>query len=350
MQWRILDDYVEIDLSYITCAEYQLFIDQKRQAGKNRQPDHWKNYRFPRGDSQKPITGVRASDAEEFCQWLTWQHFELGFRYRLPTLAEAQKYPATEQLIGCWCNDRGKKVVVGIEATQWQDWYSKLAKLVILNRDFCLDFNRGLNQDLYLYLNQVLNRDLNQDLYLYLNLDLYLYLNRNLDLDLYQVLNRDFYQVLNRDLKQVLNRDFYQVLNRDFYQVLNRDFYQVINQDIDLYQILNQDINLYLYRDFYKRIEADEASEFLILYFPLLFFIVIYHVLSLTYQVLSQNKDVLKQIKLSSQKSEAISRKYKKKIDKIYPLYVYLVLLDERQAGWIPAWEGIRLVRERIES
>ncbi|NES19512.1 MAG: hypothetical protein F6K41_11415, partial [Symploca sp. SIO3E6] len=49
-----IDDNVEIDLSYITCAEYHLFIDEKRQAGENRQPDHWKNYRFPPGDARKP--------------------------------------------------------------------------------------------------------------------------------------------------------------------------------------------------------------------------------------------------------------------------------------------------------
>lgn len=68
-----IDENVEIDMSYITCAEYQLFIDEKLKADEYRQPDHWKSYRFPPGDAQKPITGVRSSDAKEFCEWLTQQ-------------------------------------------------------------------------------------------------------------------------------------------------------------------------------------------------------------------------------------------------------------------------------------
>jgi hypothetical protein len=74
-----------------------------------------------------------------------------------------------------------------------------------------------------------------------------------------------------------------------------------------------------------------------------------YHFLSATYEVISKNKEALNTIELSGQESEAISRKYLEKLNEIYPLYVYLVLLDERQAGRIPAWESIRIVRERVE-
>ncbi|MDY6782228.1 MAG: SUMF1/EgtB/PvdO family nonheme iron enzyme [Cyanobacteriota bacterium] len=92
---RRIEDKVEIDTNYITCAEYQLFIDEKRAAGENRQPDHWKSYRFPPGDARKPIAGVRATDAEEFCEWLTQQHAELGVKYRLPTSREVEENPAS---------------------------------------------------------------------------------------------------------------------------------------------------------------------------------------------------------------------------------------------------------------
>jgi hypothetical protein len=71
--------------------------------------------------------------------------------------------------------------------------------------------------------------------------------------------------------------------------------------------------------------------------------------LSVTYEVISTNKAALNTIKLSRQESEVISRKYLDNFNKIYPVYVYLVLLDERQAGRIPAWESIRIVRERVE-
>ncbi|NEP09906.1 MAG: SUMF1/EgtB/PvdO family nonheme iron enzyme [Symploca sp. SIO2C1] len=364
MQWRILDDNVEIDLSYITCAEYQLFIDEKRQAGKNRQPDHWKDYRFPPGDAQKPITGVRASDAKKFCEWLTQQYSSLGFSYRLPTLTEAEKYPATEKLIGCWCNDRGEKVIAGIEDAQWQDWHRSLAEVVILknnlsrflNRKFYPVFTRNLYYNPYFYFYNNFKR--NPDLYA----DLYRIFNRSPDIypdlysDFYRILNRLFkdylYHNLYRDLKRVLDRVLDRNLNRELidlnlYNDLFRDLRDLINPNLynDLYRDLYRDINRLLY----KRITADKASDFLICYFPLLFFIVIYQVLFVTYKALSQNEEMHKRIKLSRQKSEGISRKYLEKIDKIYPLYVYLVLLDERQAGRIPAWEGIRLVRERIE-
>ncbi len=46
---------------------------------------------------------------------------------------------------------------------------------------------------------------------------------------------------------------------------------------------------------------------------------------------------------------EEISHKYANKRDEIFPYYAFLVLLDERQSGRIPAWEGIRIVRERVE-
>jgi hypothetical protein len=71
--------------------------------------------------------------------------------------------------------------------------------------------------------------------------------------------------------------------------------------------------------------------------------------LSATYKAISKNKAALNTIKLSGQASEAISRKYLQKLNKIYPLYVYLVLLDQRQADRMPAWESIRIVKERVE-
>jgi hypothetical protein len=127
-----------------------------------------------------------------------------------------------------------------------------------------------------------------------------------------------------------------------------------------LYHALNRDLNLNLYRDLnrdlnrdlegqFKAIEAGKASDFLLLYFPLLPVIVIYHFLSATYELISKNQALLNIIKLSGQKSETISLIYLHNFNEIYPLYVYLVLLDERQAGRIPAWESIRIVRERVE-
>ncbi|HEC84868.1 MAG TPA: NACHT domain-containing protein, partial [Thioploca sp.] len=54
-----VDEHREIDLAYITCAEYQLFLDEKRAEGEYYQPDHWTEYTFPNGTAQEPIRGVR---------------------------------------------------------------------------------------------------------------------------------------------------------------------------------------------------------------------------------------------------------------------------------------------------
>jgi hypothetical protein len=70
---RIDDDhYADSDL--ISCAEYQLFIDDRRAVGDYRQPDHWSGTHFPSGLARQPVLGVRPSDAEEFCSWLSVHH------------------------------------------------------------------------------------------------------------------------------------------------------------------------------------------------------------------------------------------------------------------------------------
>ena len=107
-----IDENVEIDMSYITCAEYQLFIDEKLETGEHRQPDHWTSYRFPPGDAKKSIIGIRFSDAEEFCEWLNQQQSPLGFKYRLPTLAEVEESPVAEKQVGCWCFDGEQRMQV----------------------------------------------------------------------------------------------------------------------------------------------------------------------------------------------------------------------------------------------
>ncbi len=66
-----LSRQLEIDTSCITCAEYQLFVEQRRKLGENYQPDSWQKGRFPVGEAAKPVVGVRLDDAQAFCRWLT---------------------------------------------------------------------------------------------------------------------------------------------------------------------------------------------------------------------------------------------------------------------------------------
>jgi Sulfatase-modifying factor enzyme 1 len=80
---------IYVDTSLITCAEYQLFIDNQQARGKWHQPDHWKQASFEKGQAQKPILGIRPSDARAFCDWLTKRESGL-WQYRLPKKGEVQ--------------------------------------------------------------------------------------------------------------------------------------------------------------------------------------------------------------------------------------------------------------------
>jgi hypothetical protein len=91
----------------ITNAEYQLFTDDRVEA---RHLDHWHNGRFSRGQGDRPALGVRSSDAEQFCRWLSERDRD-GCRYRLPFKGEPETGRAAinpphweqeEEGLRCW--------------------------------------------------------------------------------------------------------------------------------------------------------------------------------------------------------------------------------------------------------
>lgn len=88
--YSVLDEKTSIDNSFITCAEYQLFLDEKRVENKYHQPDHWGSFTFPTDQAEKPITGVCFEDAQAFCEWLSDR---TGHCYRLPTQEEISLLP-----------------------------------------------------------------------------------------------------------------------------------------------------------------------------------------------------------------------------------------------------------------
>ena len=85
-----VDENTFVDSRYITQAEYQLFLNSMRVAGRCFQPDHWKADRFSAGQSMFPVLGVRSSDAAEFCQWLGARFS--SWTFRLPRFAELGGY------------------------------------------------------------------------------------------------------------------------------------------------------------------------------------------------------------------------------------------------------------------
>ncbi|OUD12258.1 NACHT domain-containing protein [Thioflexithrix psekupsensis] len=105
-----LDEMRDMDLSYLTWAEYQLFLDDNYAQGYYCQPDHWQQYCFRPEMALLPVSGIRAEDATAFCAWLNAR--EGGkVRYRLPTSEEAllitppPSFFEGEYHLATWCQN-----------------------------------------------------------------------------------------------------------------------------------------------------------------------------------------------------------------------------------------------------
>lgn len=209
-----MDDGREIDLEYLTCAEYQLFIDSKRAEGEYHQPDHWTSLTFNEGEALNPVKGVRAEDAEAFCNWLTDQQSR-DWLYRLPRPDEAIQHPAKIDGLASWCQDRTGFALVGLTEAEEQDILNRLKTLselpLLTFRDLTLSHTRALERDLTLALAYCLDFARSRDRTAGRTKFLEAY--REEDLALAQALARDLASDLNFALERNRDREF--ALDRD---------------------------------------------------------------------------------------------------------------------------------------
>lgn len=136
-----LHDETYGDTRLLTCAEYQLFLDERHAQGQSFQPDHWTTPRFPPGEGNKPVLGVRAADASAFCDWLT-EWAEGPWRYRLPAAGELRAENTLNYLPlerGCWLQD-GQEL-----AWAWETPLSLSADKLIELINAVFDDARALN-------------------------------------------------------------------------------------------------------------------------------------------------------------------------------------------------------------
>jgi hypothetical protein len=152
-----IDENTYIDDTLVTCAEYQLFIDEMREQGKYYQPDHWASYQFPEGQAREPILGTRHFDAVTFCGWLT-QRDGKDWRYRLLTSAEAKVHPLKPKQtlfpFGYWINnneDYFRFVLEGFDVQSQFAWIGSIPdnpRILDLDRTLDLDniYNRNINR------------------------------------------------------------------------------------------------------------------------------------------------------------------------------------------------------------
>ena len=269
-----IDENTYIDDTLVTCAEYQLFIDEMY----NCQPDHWASYRFTKGQAHAPILGMRYSDAVAFYKWLTLREAN-NWRYRLPTKVEATEYPLksnrTPLPLGYWIMDTDNQFrfawAYPISVNPRGINRNKLTRELARNLDFAFDLDISHAR----------------------NLDLALNLALDLDLNFNMVRARTFDRELARELSRYLDRALDLTRNRAR---------SLTHHDLDHDRALDLDRALYLVGG-----------------------IALKHILN---------------INLSSKRDFAINF--------TLDLFIDIFTLQERVTGRSPAFEGIRLVKERI--
>jgi hypothetical protein len=270
-----IDENTYIDDTLVTCAEYQLFIDEMREQGfygKYYQPDHWTTYHFPDGQAREPILGIRHSDAVAFCEWLT-QREKGDWQYRLPIKEETIIYQVLTQNVeglGYWSYNSSLEERVFIWASATipnvieQDFLKNILKIDIEHyrsrlRGYAVTFDSiplkmgDLNYDRALTIAQQYE------------------INRAIDLDFAQVINSD-----------------------DFIDRLGRSFDNPNHVKIPTFDLYRPDV---LARALvFNRVRDHNHIGFL-----------------------------------------------------SFAFYIDLLILEQRIAGRSPAFEGIRLVKERIK-
>ena len=144
-----IDDTRSIDTDLITCAEYQLFIDHMRSQNKYHQPDHWTEFHFPKGQALEAIAGVRFEDAKAFCQWLSEKH---GQTFRLPGREETKTFLEDRDTFPGFWEKEGN--VAGLSPGKEMKFLNELVKNanILPSCTLTINLDRALDLDLFLKL------------------------------------------------------------------------------------------------------------------------------------------------------------------------------------------------------
>jgi len=317
-----IDENTYIDDTLVTCAEYQLFIDEMRERGKYYQPDHWASYRFPVGDARKPILGMRLSDTYTFCEWLT-QRDIATWRYRLPFYEEALNYPieSLPQLpLGYWVINADKQ-----SQFFWVGSVPSDARGV--DRDFGIDIRSDLEQAF----SRAHVRGLTCDSLIGRDLDLALDLAQNRVHNIAPARRvtsiiaavfiftrhtaRDLDHALTRIRDRVLDfdHDFALALNRDLGFEIDYSHTFEIDDDLNLAYSIDRDLDLTLARS----------------------------------RALTLARDLIRTRDAALAITHDLHHDIAQALGHVLDLFVDILTMQERIIGRSPTFEGIRLVKER---
>ena len=181
----------EIDRNYITCCEYQLFIDECLQSQEEyRQPDSWSAPSFSGGMARQSITGMRPRDVKAFCEWLTQKYGLNGnFQFRPPTYEEEstflQEGLINQQHHGGWCikgNDLSIEYLDSQLCATWRENLNKklshhisqvkqLKKKLLLGANICSQCQSLNEREFFPALEALVNYDIRPDAFKTFGLD-----------------------------------------------------------------------------------------------------------------------------------------------------------------------------------
>jgi hypothetical protein len=135
-----------VDGQLLKQAEYQVFLDDMRGKTKYRQPDYWTDGRFGPGSGKTPIVGIRGSDAQDFCAWVTER--EAAWIYRLPSPADLITAPIDG--VGCWTiSSPGDALSVGgMSHGARNGYFAKLRSYLDQLWELDVDYIAALNVEL----------------------------------------------------------------------------------------------------------------------------------------------------------------------------------------------------------
>jgi hypothetical protein len=132
-QYVPIDTGRQIATTFVTQAEYQLFLNETRSDGDGR-PLHWTGPRFS-GDPQQPVVGILLEDASAYCRWLDarfrqWSH-------RLPSAEQAALKPMNNESVSEWIRTTDfafrSAVPPGlkVEVTTWMNGLQQLSDTAV---------------------------------------------------------------------------------------------------------------------------------------------------------------------------------------------------------------------------
>jgi|GEM_PF-4815176 len=366
-----INDQSEADLDYITCSEYQLFQDFQLakivsseiedQESYLHQPDHWVSVNPLQSQLHSPLAGIRSTDAIAFCHWMG-TNIDPEHIYRLPSLDEESLFSLNKSTLNTWCFDGNRFLLSNFSINFISDLVDSLNRLsnpysIPLVMQFFFQDNQNYLDSKYQIQRETADNNRS---------DLFLALDYVLDFNLSSKQTRALAVGTNQDL--LCLREFIKAYKVAFSRnpkfklghlkdkILKQNFKwtgfdeitkAVEDGNLDLIQssihILKLDKSnsivmswASIIEDYLSIYRADNFFEMRRAFRSYLLHLTEYAYLGYSLHREARNK--------SNFNSDIF--KYKNEQITLAKLYWQLKIFLAREDGLIPAWEGIRLIRE----